>query len=80
MPNYAVSTITTALGPHAEVQAELEGIIESLMTGTTLHLVGISDLDRDRDRCIGYLICDEVLWVQSAYHLHTVPNLTIIEV
>ncbi|GAF72256.1 unnamed protein product [marine sediment metagenome] len=68
MANYAVATYATPLGTHAEVEAELERVVESLPTGKTLHLLGINDTSRDRDQCIGFLICDEVLWTQSAYH------------
>jgi hypothetical protein len=77
MANYAVATYQTAIGTYEEVEAELEGVVESLVTGKTIHLLGINGLSRDRDTCIGYLMCDEVLWTQGAYHLHTVPNLII---
>lgn len=69
MANYAVTYYTTELGTHAEVRAELEAVIETLPTGKSLHLVGINPTLRDRDECIGFLICDEVLWTQSAYHI-----------
>lgn len=68
MPNYAVATWATPLGTHAEVEAELERVVESLPTGKALYLLGINDTSRDRDQCVGFLICDEVLWTQSAYH------------
>ncbi len=77
MPNYAVATHSTAIGTHAEVRAELEILVESLDTTKTIHLIGISTLSRDRDRCIGYALFDEILATQGAYHDHIVPNLTI---
>ena len=70
MANYAVAAFTTALGTHAEVRAALEILMESLDTTKTIHLVGISTLSRDRDRAIGYLICDEILATQEAFHVH----------
>ena len=69
MPNYAVSSYLTPLGTHAEVSALLETVIDSLDNGTTLHLLGINALSRDRDRCIGYLLCDQTVFIESAYHV-----------
>ena len=77
MPNYAVTYSVTSIGTHAEVAAELETLKESLDTSKTIHLIGISFLSRDRDRCIGYALFDEILATQGAYHEHAVPNLTI---
>jgi hypothetical protein len=72
MPNYAVSTYATALGTHAVVEAELERVVESLVSpGTVIYLLGINNTSRDQDQCIGFLICDEVLWTQSASHVLT---------
>ena len=71
MPYYAVSYYATPLGTHAEVEAELETVVESLETGKTIYLLGINNTSRDRDQCIGFLICDEVLWTQSASHVLT---------
>lgn len=71
MPNYAVSTYATALGTHAVVEAELERVVESLETGKAIYLIGVNPTSRDRDQCVGFLICDEVLWTQSASHVLT---------
>jgi hypothetical protein len=81
MANFAISYYVTDLGTHVEVQAELERVVESLVSpGTAIYLLGINEVSRDRDESVGFLLCDEVLWVQGASHDHVVPNLTITEV
>jgi hypothetical protein len=77
MPNYAVTYFVTSIGTHAEAEAEMETFVESLDASKTIHLMGINNLSRDGDRCIGFVLCDEVLATQSAYHDHVVPNLTV---
>jgi hypothetical protein len=77
MANYVVTYAVTSIGTHAEVQAELETLVEAIDTTKTIHLIGISELSRDRDRCIGYALFDEILATQGATHVHTAPNLTI---
>lgn len=69
MPNYEVSSYLTPLGTHAEVNALLETVVDSLDNGTTLHLIGINALSRDRDRCIGYILCAKTVFAESAYHV-----------